>query len=360
VDGSLGRKEIRKSLDLRDWQKAQDLVRGWEAKDSVAAQPEADAMPLTIEQACERFLGSKQADGLREASLYKYRLLCRELREFADVHGLSLLNEFDINWLDEYRASWRNKNISAKKKLERLRAFFRFAEQRELISDNPAASLRNPIITSPPTLPFEPEEMTPILAACDIYAGKYPRAGEEYAKKLKALVLLLRYSGLRIRDAVTLRRADIKDGCLFLYTQKTNVPVRLPLPPSVIEALEAIHSACGQYFFWTGTSKAKSAVGDWQRSLKKLFQLAGVLNGHAHRFRDTFAVDLLVRNVSLEDVSILLGHESVKTTQRHYAPWVHARQARLEACVRRTWEEADEASAEGKGYAKGTQEMRGR
>ncbi len=59
--------------------------------------------------------------------------------------------------------------------------------------------------------------------------------------------------------------------------------------------------------------------------------------GHAHRFRDTFAVDLLLHDVSLENVAELLGHTSTKVTQKSYAPWVAARQARLEEAVRRTW-----------------------
>jgi integrase len=32
----------------------------------------------------------------------------------------------------------------------------------------------------------------------------------------------------------------------------------------------------------------------------------------------------------MEDVQILLGHTSIRTTERNYAPWVKARQARLE------------------------------
>jgi integrase/recombinase XerD len=60
-------------------------------------------------------------------------------------------------------------------------------------------------------------------------------------------------------------------------------------------------------------------------------------------FRDTFAVSLLLKGVSLESVSKLLGHSSIKITERHYAPWVKARQEQLEAEVRRIWSPTDAA-----------------
>jgi hypothetical protein len=34
----------------------------------------------------------------------------------------------------------------------------------------------------------------------------------------------------------------------------------------------------------------------------------------------------------------MVGHQSVRITEKHYAPWVRARQEQLEADVRRTWE----------------------
>jgi integrase len=43
----------------------------------------------------------------------------------------------------------------------------------------------------------------------------------------------------------------------------------------------------------------KSAVGKWQRRLHRLFELAGVEKGHAHRFRDTFAVELLLKGTPI-------------------------------------------------------------
>jgi integrase/recombinase XerD len=35
--------------------------------------------------------------------------------------------------------------------------------------------------------------------------------------------------------------------------------------------------------------------------------------------------------------AILLGHQSIKVTERHYSPWVKARQDQLEAAVRSTF-----------------------
>ena len=63
-----------------------------------------------------------------------------------------------------------------------------------------------------------------ILAACNQYPDK------RNAVRLRALVLLLRYSGLRFTDAATLSRDRITGDKLLLYTAKTSTPVYCPLP----------------------------------------------------------------------------------------------------------------------------------
>lgn len=106
----------------------------------------------------------------------------------------------------------------------------------------------------------------------------------------------------------------------YLYTAKTGTAVWCPLPPFAIEVVEAIENN-GRFVFWTGEWKPKSSVGDWQPSLRRPFRLAGVPDGHAHRFRDTFAVELLLAGVPFERVSVLFGHQSMKVTEKDYAPW---------------------------------------
>ena len=58
---------------------------------------------------------------------------------------------------------------------------------------------------------------------------------------------------------------------------------------------------------------------------------------------------LLLAGVPLERVSVLLGHSSVKITQKHYNPWVLARQEQLEADVMRTWSTDERVLASTKG-----------
>jgi integrase len=276
-------------------------------------------------------------------------VLFRQLAKFAEETGRRYLEEFNLEALRRFRASWPNRNLSALKKLESLRAFFRFAQESKWIPENPATQISNPKVVDRPTLPFTREEMICILAACDKYGENYGQLGQENKRRLRALVLLLRYSGMRIGDAVMLERDRIKGNKLFLYTAKTGTLVYCPLPDSLIEALEAAPCTNERYFFWTGQSKPKSAVGDWQRSLQKLFRLADIPGGHAHRFRDTFAVELLLAGVPLERVSVLLGHQSLKVTEKHYAPWVKSRQEQLEADVKRSWETDPTVPVETKG-----------
>ncbi len=142
---------------------------------------------------------------------------------------------------------------------------------------------------------------------------------------------------MRIGDTATCGTDRIPGGKLFLYTHKANVPVYCKLPACVVEALETAPKVTGRYFFWTGEGTQDTAAGNYRRSLRALFKLAGVKGGHPHRFRDTFAVELLLTGVPLERVQALLGHSSIKVTERHYSPWVRARQEQLEADVERSW-----------------------
>jgi integrase/recombinase XerD len=343
VDGFLSGREIRESLKVRDWQRAQEVVRNWEAEDR---RTQRQQMRVLIVDAHKKFTADAEARKLNQATLYKYRLLFRHLDKFAEIYKLECLDQLDLDTLATFRASWTEGPRTSLKKLERLRAFMRFAEKRKWIDGNPAIDLKAPKVPNKPTLPFTREEMISILTALGPY-GK--SAGLRNAQRLKAFVLLLRYSGMRIGDAVQLGINRLQDNKLLLHTEKTGVQVYCVLPDIVIKALDAAPRSSEHYFFWTGKSTVRSAKGKWQRRLQRLFEFANVVGGHAHRFRDTFAVELLLAGVPLDRVSVLLGHSSIRITERHYAPWTRSRQQQIEADLNSAWKTDPVLRAERRG-----------
>jgi integrase/recombinase XerD len=83
----------------------------------------------------------------------------------------------------------------------------------------------------------------------------------------------MRWSGLAIRDAVTLERERLTPGNnLFLYRAKTNVPVYLPLPAELANLLRSLTNSNPRYFFWTGNGDPETVKKGWDRSLRRLFK----------------------------------------------------------------------------------------
>jgi integrase/recombinase XerD len=126
----------------------------------------------------------------------------------------------------------------------------------------------------------------------------------------------------------------------------------------MLERSEATPKMTERYYFWTGVGKLCTAVRMWDMRLKRIFDQAKLARGHAHRFRDTFAVELLLQGVPMERVAVLLGHQSIKITERHYAPWVRARQEQLEEDVSRVWSCDPLVLVEGELQTKGTPKLR--
>ena len=166
-----------------------------------------------------------------------------------------------------------------------------------------------------------------------------------HGDRLRVLIELMQWSGLAIRDAVTLERSRLNEhDQILLYRAKTGVPVFVTLPPNVAESLRRHKNDNTRYFSWSGNGNPKSAVADWQRSFRRLFKKVDPRHedgtpkrAHPHMVRNTFAVNLLLAGVPLHDVGILWGHSSIKTTERHYSPFVMARQEQLSDAVRAAW-----------------------
>lgn len=223
VQGTLRGETIRESLDLTSWEAATNVVREWEAKGRLRS--DTAAVP-NIAEAVAKYLADAQARNLREPTLRLIRTLIEKaFLAWCTANGYRFLSEIHVGEAREFRATWKFAPITAAKKLERLSSFFNFCHEAGWIERNPIKAVGRPKLTQPPTMPFTDEEFRKLLAACDKVKPKGVHSSWDTPRRILAFLLLLRYSGLRRTDAVSLHRDRITAGKLFLYTQKTGVPV---------------------------------------------------------------------------------------------------------------------------------------
>ncbi len=320
VQGILRGEEMRKSLDLTNWEAASKLVRDWEIE-------KPKDVP-TIEEASKRFIADLKSRGLSADTVKKSELMTGELsNEFPKW----LVDRFTPDDLAKFREKWGGKPSTAAKKLERLRSFFKFCMDRKWCDSNPAKALRAPKESVIERKPFDTWELEKIAWAIPLFPvkGIY---GEGNRERIKAFVSVLRWTGLRIRDVVQLKRSAIQDGFITVRTHKNGKPVKLPVHPDISESLP---SGFGEYFFWSGEGNPKSCVGDWQRTLRRLDAIAGV-HVHALRWRHTFATQLLSKGVPVSEVAAILGN-SPRIIEKHYSQWIQARQDSINTAVKATW-----------------------
>lgn len=76
----------------------------------------------------------------------------------------------------------------------------------------------------------------------------------------------------------------------------------------------------GEYVFPGRFSGHKTVQNN--RALEAAFKRAGIGGISTHNMRKTFATRLLNRGAGITDVQHLLGHASVKTTEKAYAAFV--------------------------------------
>jgi integrase/recombinase XerD len=327
-----------------------------------------DPTLVKIEVAIEDFMGDVRDKGAEDSTLDKYTTLMDQLQAFSDDKGITYIQHFGQDEMKQFRRDWEDENAvwkknrvnekgkrlwrknsigTCKRNKKTMHAFFQRCIVRKWITEDPTVIIN-----------FEKEkrqkekkevkyltsdQMTDVLWACD----KFDRMPEYNKRRLKALVLVMRWTGLRIGDAVLLKKGNIRGDVIFLKTKKASTDVQIPLPEELVAALATLEPYSGGYYFWhrrsgrrQEQSSTKTVKGNFSKLLNTVFEKAGIpSDSHlvSHRFRNSFAVDLIGRGVPLETVSLMLGHQSLITTENAYADFCEGYMNRAEQIVRDAW-----------------------
>jgi integrase len=242
--------------------------------------------------------------------------------------------------LTAWRASWKFGDYTGAQRWGMVCSFFNFCISQGWIDRSPSARLK-PLLAGKGnrTAIFSDDQYAAILEAVAQYDPENVPAltRRVWQQRLTTFVELLRWSGMAMIDAVQYRPELIdSEGVLRYRRQKTGGLATVVLPAHVIALLRSVpieHDSVGTLMpFRMKHFTAHSDTVTWRKRLFVLFELAGIRDcrtergniriPHPHMLRDTFAVWNLRHGASLHAVAKMLGHLSVKTTEKSYLPWI--------------------------------------
>jgi integrase len=153
--------------------------------------------------------------------------------------GVTQLGSVTVDHLAAWKSTWKEPtDLGKRKEQERLRTFFRWCGRRKYILEDPAEGLaRIRADTGGKRERFTGGEIEPIFA---VILGIYPN--ETKAAKVRAFLLTLQYTALRIGDATNLQTSHLIGYRLFLQTMKTGQAVFTVVPPLLVDALNAVNN----------------------------------------------------------------------------------------------------------------------
>ncbi|WP_162601248.1 tyrosine-type recombinase/integrase [Occallatibacter savannae] len=335
------------SAKTRSWGKAEEIAKQLEQGEPLQKAKKPETEEISIEKALEQWLrsGKDHSEGTR----HSYRYFTKKVERWAKRNHFSQLPQITAAALSEWRGEWgeyardKDDRINASSQstlLVRIKAFFKWAHSIKLIPTDPAQGLKKIRPKYEEAQPLSPEQFTQLLNMIEPFCASQHGEVAEYANELRALFLVQRWTGLRIIDGLMLPRAGVKGNVLRLRTQKNGAKVERRLPEVVVEALRALSPGRAKFrpthFFWGNNVQQKHLSSRWGKFIGMMD--ARFVNDegeefsfHSHCLRDTYAAELLLNGMSLENVSRLLTHTSVVTTERHYTRWIPRRDEMLQA-----------------------------
>lgn len=201
--------------------------------------------------------------------------------------------------------------------LAALRSFYNYLAREELADGAALRVVRSPKL--PRTLPRPISETDAVRAIEEAGENKIPWIAARDA----ALVTLLYGTGLRISEALRLKRNDVPLGESLTVLGKGNKERAVPVLPVVREAI----SEYGALVPFAGGNTAPlflsrrgnpMSARDAQGLLQRLRGRLGLpASATPHALRHSFATHLLKHGGDLRSVQELLGHASLSTTQKY-------------------------------------------
>lgn len=238
----------------------------------------------------------------------------------AGLEDLQGLRPFDLRAFLAKRVKDQVGRTTQARELSALRGFFRHLDRKGLAHNPAIQAIRSPRL--PKSLPkalSQDDALAALDAANDIDQPAWMKARDQ------ALFALMYGAGLRLAEALSLKRSDLPLGEAMAITGKGGKTRIVPILPLVASAVADYAEACpfkgdAAAPLFVGARGGALNPGVVQRQMRRVRALLGLPEtATPHALRHSFATHLLGAGGDLRTIQELLGHASLSTTQRYTA-----------------------------------------
>lgn len=258
------------------------------------------------EQALRMFFIAKSVQGCTKRTLTYYRNILTQFISFMNNKSVNQITANDIRYffaVKKERDGNKDSEINNKRRV--LSSFFSWLHEEEYIEKNPMNKIKQIRVEKRVKKPFKDVELEKL------------RYGAADNIRLTALLEVLLSTGCRISEVSGMNRNDLEGDEIVVYgkgkkerTVYLNAKARLALE----RYLSTRNDDKKPMFVSMDKPHNRLHVSQMGKEIRELGRTCGVNDTHPHRFRRTSATLALNRGMPIDQVQLMLGHESIETT----------------------------------------------
>jgi integrase/recombinase XerC len=268
----------------------------------------------------ERHLSAKTSEAYGRDIGQFLTFLATHLRHLPDMKDLLGLSARDVRAFLAARRSADVGSRSLSRTLSTLRMFYRFLERRGYGKNDAIRAVSLPKLPHSVPKPLTAPKATALVDGADI---SDPDAPEWIIVRDTAVLALLYGSGLRISEALSLKRKDapVKGRDMLRVLGKGGKTRVVPVLPISREAVELYLKLCPMTIgaddpLFVGARGKQLSPRIIQLKIARARAALGLPEtATPHALRHSFATHLLGAGADLRAIQELLGHASLSTTQ---------------------------------------------
>ncbi len=258
-------------------------------------------------QQLEMFLVSKMVEGKSSKTVEQYSYELKQLLGYLNKDVANITDDEVFGYIAKYKSVRKVSNQTLENKRLVYSSFFSWLHNRGKIVKNPMLSISTIKCEQRIKQPFSDEERQRIFDAC-------------LDNREKALVEFLYSTCVRVGELVQLNKNDIdfREKELIVYgkgNKERTVYLNAKASMYLKRYLDLRGDNSDALFASQRIPNDRITKGAVEAILKRIGKRAGVENVHPHRFRRTGATNALNKGMSLQEVSIMLGHVKLDTTR---------------------------------------------